>query len=72
MRSPSSVAKMAKNGPCNVQIQIQIQSTMANLENFKSMKKLLCAVFVRLPEIVDKLEKTIHYICLRGNTGKQH
>ena len=25
LRSPSSIAKMAKNGPCNVQIQIQIQ-----------------------------------------------
>ena len=24
LRSPNSIVKMAKNGPCNVQIQIQI------------------------------------------------
>ena len=30
LRSPSSIAKMAKNGPCNVQIQIQCEDTVVH------------------------------------------
>ena len=31
LRSPSSIAKMTKNGPCSVQIQIQITSVSAHV-----------------------------------------
>lgn len=44
---------------------------MANLENFKSMKKLERAVLVRLPKIIDKLEKTMYNIWFRRSAAKQ-
>ena len=36
LRSPSSIAKMAKNGPCSVQIQIQIQLKQTNKASYVS------------------------------------